>query len=71
MGHTETLPQVRCLSCGAGPAAENAAPLCLRSQSERFAFAHCPHCNCLRMMSVERGAGRSARKPRLAEASAH
>lgn len=70
MGESESLPHVRCLSCGGGPDAAAAAPLHLRSQSERFAFAHCPHCNCLRMMSVERSSGRATRKPRLAEASA-
>ena len=59
---TATPPRVCCLSCGTPPATDAAAPVNLRSQSERFAFAHCPHCNCLRMMSVERSA---ARKPHL------
>jgi len=70
MGESEPLPHVRCLSCGGGPDAAADSPLHLRSQSERYAFAHCPHCNCLRMMSVERSAGRAQRKPRLAEAFA-
>jgi hypothetical protein len=68
MGATATLPHVRCLSCGTCPETE-AAPVNLRSKSERFAFAHCPHCNCLRMMSLERSGSSAARK-RSVEAAA-
>lgn len=66
MGMTATLPRVCCLSCGTRPAADAASPVSLRSQSERFAFAHCPHCNCLRMMSVERSAQRKTRQVEIA-----
>lgn len=70
MGVSGTLPHVRCLSCGLCPDAADAAPISLRSQSERYAFAHCPHCNCLRMMSLERHAGRARKEALVAAAGA-
>lgn len=46
--------RVRCLSCGGTQAELEPAHLRLHSTSDRFAFADCPRCNCLRMMALER-----------------
>ena len=69
MGNPAAAPAVRCLTCGTRPHEQSDAPFSLRSQSERFAFADCPRCNCVRMMALERPA-RAHRERPLAAAGA-
>jgi hypothetical protein len=62
--------RVRCLSCGAtqtDTASTRARP---RSASERFAFADCPRCGCLRMMARERADRAAGATDREQEATA-